>query len=227
MDKVLHTGHRERLRAKLSKGDIEPHELLELILFNALPRVNTNNMAHELIDKCGGIWGVFHTPPSKLTEVDGIGETAAIYIHAIGRMMGVCAIDACDTKLLATSERELTKYAVGLFLGEGTEKTYMLMFSDKGRFIGHEKIGDGFYFQNQVRIYDAVALAKRNNAKRLIIVHNHPSNVSTPSDTDIATSEHMDIAFSSIGAKIDRHCIVAGGDLIDFTDKVRQKPESK
>ena len=222
MVKNMHTGHRERLRNKLLKGEIEPHELLELILFNALPRVNTNNIAHELINKCGSVSAVFNAQPSKLMEVEGIGATAATYIHAIGKMMGVCAIDSCDTKLLFTSERELTKYTSGLFIGESVEKTYMLMFTDKGKFLGHDKIGEGFYFVNQLHIYDAVARAERQKAKRIVVVHNHPSGIAVPSDTDIATSRHMDIAFSSIGAKIDRHCIVANNDLIDFTDKVRE-----
>lgn len=219
---MVHKGHRARLRSKLSKGSLEPHELLELILFNALPRVNTNEIAHALIQKCGGIARVFNSSESFLTEVDGVGENTAMYIRAIAQLMSVCATDICDTDKLAASERELSKYTVGLFLGQYREKTYMLMFSSRDKFIGDLQIGDGFYFQNQIKIFEAVGAAKRNRAKSVVIVHNHPNNVPLPSDTDIATSKKIDIAFGSENISVKHHCIVANNDLIFFTDKVRE-----
>ena len=78
-----HAGHRERLRKKFLLGDIdslEDHEILELALFYAIPRKNTNEISHNLLDKFGSIPAIFDAPINALKGVNGIGESSAVFI---------------------------------------------------------------------------------------------------------------------------------------------------
>ena len=217
----MHSGHRERLKAKFSNGELEPHELLELLLFYSIPRVNTNELAHALINKCGGISKVFSSPKSTLMEVDGIGENSAVLIRTVGELMGVCAQDNSCTDNMLTNRDRLYDYIKSIFFGQCREKTFMLMFSAKKRFIGQLQIGDGFYFQNQVLTYDAVAAAVRKKAKYVIIAHNHPNDVLMPSDTDMETSNKINFAFENFGISVLCHFVVAQGSCVSYQNKMK------
>lgn len=85
-NKNRHEGHRERLRQQVRTNGFEkmhPHQMLELILFTAIKRKDTNELAHDLLDHCGNIKGVFTADIGKLTEVKGIGENTAVYLKAL------------------------------------------------------------------------------------------------------------------------------------------------
>ena len=82
----MHDGHRLRIRKKFILNgfdNFEDHEILELALFYAIPRKNTNVIAHELLDKFGTVDAVFDAPMNMLKEVEGIGESAAVFIKMI------------------------------------------------------------------------------------------------------------------------------------------------
>ena len=77
----MHEGHRRRMYEKLKNDDgLHDHELLEILLFNAYPRINTNPIAHELIKTFGSLSGVLAADVDRLKAVDGVGESVALYI---------------------------------------------------------------------------------------------------------------------------------------------------
>ena len=81
----MHEGHRQRMYDKLKNDDgLFDHELLEILLFNALPRKNTNPIAHELLDTFGSLAGVLAADTEKLKAVNGVGENVALYLKCIG-----------------------------------------------------------------------------------------------------------------------------------------------
>jgi DNA repair protein RadC len=81
---VEHAGHRKRLIQKLDLGILPEHEVLEALLFNAVPRVNTNDLAHRLLARFGSVPAVLGAPVRLLKEVDGVGESLAAYLRCIG-----------------------------------------------------------------------------------------------------------------------------------------------
>lgn len=96
MDKrnELHGGHRERLRQRLMTEGVdnfEPHELLEFLLYYAIPRQNVNLLAHELLNTFGNLRNVLGADPSELTQVKGMGENAALWLNHIGRCIDICS----------------------------------------------------------------------------------------------------------------------------------------
>ncbi len=81
----MHEGHRRRMYEKLKSGDsLYEHELLEILLFNAFQRKNTNPIAHALLDAFGSIAGVFNAEVEQLCAVEGVGESVALYLKCIG-----------------------------------------------------------------------------------------------------------------------------------------------
>lgn len=95
MDKHIdiHGGHRERLRQRLMTEGVdhfEPHELLEFLLYYAIPRQNVNKLAHDLLNHFGSLRNVFSAGVQELTQVKGMGEHAALWLHMVGKCTDVC-----------------------------------------------------------------------------------------------------------------------------------------
>ena len=86
---ALHTGHRERMRARVKAAgeqSLADHELLELLLYYAVPRRDTNELAHELIEECGSLKAVLEAPEERLCRVPEIGEKSAQYLRLLGEL---------------------------------------------------------------------------------------------------------------------------------------------
>ncbi len=97
-EKDIHKEHRKRLRERFDKdpGGFTKHELLELLLFYAIPRRNVNPVAHKLLAKYGSVKNVLRADGKDLAEVDGIGESAATYLNLIGKLLDVVADEKQD-----------------------------------------------------------------------------------------------------------------------------------
>ncbi len=206
-----HEGHRNRLREKAFKDVTETHEKLELLLFSALPRVNTNEIAHDLLDTFGDINGVFCASVEHLTKVQGVGRAAAIQIRNVAGIIREYQIGQCDKTKLLSDETELLKYLVALFVGFPYEVTYMLMFSKAKKYLGYKAIGRGSYQYNTVYLGKAVEYARENGAKSVIMAHNHPDLSPYASDADISTAKTMNACFAKNGMSIHEHFVVFGG----------------
>ncbi len=217
---MLHDGHRERLRQKAESDVTELHEKLELFLFGVLPRVNTNEIAHDLLNRFGGIDGVLCANIEQLKSVPGVGHTAAIYIKNLAGILREYQLSLCHTSELLTSDWELNKYLSALFIGTSYETMIMLMFSAKGKFLGSKTVGAGTYSQNLVAVRQAQLYALSANAASLIFAHNHPNKLALPSDTDIESAAQLNIRFKNIGIDILEHYIIANGRCVPYSDKI-------
>ena len=126
----IHAGHRQRLRKKfLQQGadSLEPHELLELLLFYAVPRANTNPTAHELLRQFGSLKNVLSAPVEDLVRVEGLGESSALLIALVARLYCRAMVDSMEESrdILDTTER-LGRYFVALLASESREVMYQL-----------------------------------------------------------------------------------------------------
>ncbi|MBQ4053151.1 MAG: hypothetical protein IJD33_02300, partial [Clostridia bacterium] len=80
----LHAGHRQRVYEKMQRDALADHEWLEALLYNAVPRRNTNELAHALLKRFGSVQGVLSATMDELQSVDGVGSSVASYLHCIG-----------------------------------------------------------------------------------------------------------------------------------------------
>ena len=218
----IHAGHRQRLRKKfLQQGadSLEPHELLELLLFYAVPRANTNPTAHELLRQFGSLKNVLSAPVEDLVRVEGLGESSALLIALVARLYCRAMVDSMEESrdILDTTER-LGRYFVALLASESREVMYQLSLDAKGRLLKRFKVNEGCAAGVDFDVRKIVVNAISSNASMVVLAHNHPSGVALPSDEDCAGTEAVREALDVVSVKLVDHIIVADNDFISFRE---------
>ena len=130
----LHDGHRQRSKRRylaLGAEGMEDHQLLELLLFYAIPRQDTNETAHRLIQRFGSLQGVLHAAPEELTSVEGVGENAAVLVRLVGDMALRARCSSLPQKVLNSPDRT-GAYFMELLAGEKKEMLYQVCLDAKG-----------------------------------------------------------------------------------------------
>lgn len=209
---MTHEGHRERLRERFatSPDSFEDHELLELILFYSIPRKNTNEIGHNLLNRFGSIKGVLDANIEALTEIDDIGKNTAIYLKAISRLVLKYTLSEQKEDELLKSPATLVTFLKTLFIGTQNEMSYLLLFDNSKKLLACEKIGEGFSTEHNVSIRKATNLAISSNAVSAILVHNHPNGKAIPSREDISATNIFKMVFDNLGITLMEHFIIAG-----------------
>lgn len=217
----IHQGHRERLRKKFCQGTLEDHELLELLLFYSIPRCNTNQLAHELLRRFGSLDAVMSADVAALQSVEGIGETSAIQIRAVGEIMGRCARSRTDSRHLLSSYEALEAYLLALFIGNSHEKTFLLLFNAANRLICCEMIGEGNATQTPVCVRRTVELALQKNAAAALLAHNHADGLVMPSESDVYATQCVRVALENVGVRFIEHYIVTPDRCVPILKRPR------
>ncbi len=219
-----HSQHRQRIIARFERGEyLEDHELLEVLLFFSRPRVNTNGIAHELIDSCGSLHNVLYSTGHRLEEIDGVGKSSSTLLRLVGEIMHRCNLSGCDTSKIYGDEDERKRYLCALFDGANEEKVYMLMFGRTNRFLGCELIGEGIIGEGEINSVKATQKAREEGAAAVIIAHNHPDGLSVASSADLLAARRMDILFSNSDVDIIGHYVVAGNKCERYADNRSRK----
>ena len=211
---MTHDGHRKRLRNRFitSPESFEDHELLELILFYAIPRKNTNEIAHRLLLRFGSLKGVLDASAQALTDVEDIGESTAIYIKAISALVLKYHISEQKSEDLLKTLDALTAFLKSLFIGTQNESSYILLFDNSKRLITCSKIGEGFSMEHTLSMRKAALTAITSNATSAILVHNHPNGRALPSGDDIHATNKAKMILEALGITLMEHFIVANDE---------------
>ena len=209
-EKALHSGHRQRFKAKFRKDThFEDHELLELALYYAIPRSDTNPTAHMLIKRFGSLRGVFSASEAELCTIEGIGENSALFLRVIGAIISRVKLNNCNKKKLLSSDEELEDFLGALFFATPIEKTHVILFDKKNKFILNECIGKGDAIGSPLNLRKLIALAKENNAGSLILAHNHINGLPLPSERDEEITRTLSMALESNGIHLIEHYVIA------------------
>ena len=220
----MHTGHRERLKKKFLKYGLdgfEPHEALELLLFWAIPRKDTNELAHKLINKFGSITAVFDAPIKILKEIEGIGENSAIFLKLMPEIARIYQEDKHMINKKVPSLEDCYNKLVSEFTGRTEETVAIMLFDSKGKIVYDGIINKGSV--NAVEIYSRriIELLSAYSATSIIIAHNHPSGIALPSREDIRSTDKLKIIFENMSVAFIDHIIVADGDFVSMRqDKI-------
>ena len=211
---MTHDGHRKRLRTRFitSAESFEDHELLELILFYAIPRKNTNEIAHRLLLRFGSLKGVLDASAQALTDVEDIGESTAIYIKAISALVLKYHISEQKSEDLLKTPDALATFLKSLFIGTQNESSYILLFDNSKRLINCSKIGEGFSMEHTLSMRKAALTAITSNATSAILVHNHPNGRAFPSGDDIHATNKAKMILEALGITLMEHFIVANDE---------------
>lgn len=214
MTEHLHEGHREKMRDRFicDKGfeNFEDHQILELLLFYANARGDTNPLAHKLIDTFGTLKGVLEARPEQLLAVDGIGKQAATLISMVVPLTRVwyrCAMEVPDR---IGNSREAEDYCLSILAGERTERFYVVSLNAKCKVLGRRKISEGSL--SEVSAYPRMVMetALNYNAHSVLLCHNHPGGTCAPSPEDISSTIQLQRLLNGVGILVLDHIIVAG-----------------
>lgn len=204
-------GHRERLRTRFLKGghDAMPeYELLELVLFNAIPRIDVKPLAKRLLGEFGDLNGVVAASHHRLLQVDGATERVFYQlrlVEAFAHRMGQAKI---MQRSVLTSWDDVITYCRTVMAHRETEQFRVLYLDRKNVLIADESEGAGTVDHVPVYPREVAKRALELNASAVILVHNHPSGDPAPSDADIDMTRQVQLACDAIGVTIHDHIIV-------------------
>lgn len=216
--KDAHSGHRDRMREKyINKGiDIfDPHEILEILLFYAIPRKNTNDIAHKLIDACGSFSAVFDASIDTLMQC-GLSFSAAALLHMIPELSGIYQSDKFSSEAKIVTDETIGERVMQIFGGRTEACIHAFFLDAKGREKYSGIISKGDVSDTSAFIKDVVSIAASCEAIAVIISHNHVGGEAFPSKGDVRATEDLSIALSTIGVRLADHVIIAGDKYISL-----------
>lgn len=214
-----HDGHRERLRQRYAANkldDFAPHEVLELLLTYAIPRVDVNPISHALIRRFGSLSSVLEASPEELQQVEGVGARAAALISMMvplfqqyerSKLTPKCRLDRYD---------QVMDYCRTLFMGAMDEEFYVITLDAKLNVIAAEKVSRGTPTQVAIAPRVVVREALRRNAVGVVIAHNHPSGAAYPSQEDLDVTRDIQAALDSVEIRLYDHVIIAQNERYSF-----------
>jgi DNA repair protein RadC len=217
-DKPHYHGHRERLRARfLSAPDsLQDYELVELLLFSAIPRRDTKPIAKDLIKKFGSFGEVISASPEALMETDGIKDVAATTLKAVQVAAQRLLHTKVKDKPLISSWNDLIAYCTAQMAYNAIEQFRVLYLDRKNRLIADEAQAEGTVDHTPVYPREVVKRALELNASALVMVHNHPSGDPKPSRADIDMTRRVKDAAAAVNITLHDHVIVSRGGHVSF-----------
>jgi len=216
----LHKGHRERLRERfLREGldNFDDHQVIELLLFQAIPRSDTNPIAHRLMQRFGSLSAVLEADPKDLAAVEGVGSNAAAFLSMIPQVTRRYFLDRIKhmRKPLNTSE-SAAEYLVPLMAGRSEEVFYVICLDSQLRVLYPVLISEGTVKDAFVHPRHVVEAAVRHKAASVVLAHNHPAGSVRPSHHDHNITKRLVQALGGIDVKVVDHVIVAGEQFYSF-----------
>ena len=214
----VHDGHRARLKkAFLERPDMFwDHQLLELLLFYAVPRRDTNPLAHALLDRFGSLSGVLDATAEELAKVEGVGESAIVLLKAAKERSGRYLTSRTSPGEPVTNTQEAFRQLRSYFFGARNERVCLLCMDGKGKNLGIRVVAEGNVNAAPITIRSVVENALALNATHVVVAHNHISGVALPSEADIATTVRLYQVLESVDITLVDHLIFSDDDMVSM-----------
>ncbi len=211
--------HRKRLRARFMDGGadaVPDYELLELVLFRAIPRQDVKPIAHALMTRFGDFNRVISAPVDRLAEVKGVGEAVICELKIVEASAHRLARARVLQRPVVSSWDALLEYCKTAMSHLETEQFRVLYLDRKNVLVADEAQGKGTVDHVPVYPREVVKRALELNASALILVHNHPSGDPTPSEADIAVTKQIEAAAEALDLTLHDHLIIGKSDTLSF-----------
>ena len=217
----VHSGHRQRLKDQFLTHGMDPiHDVnvLELILFYAIPRQDTNPIAHRLLNTFGSLAAVFDATPEELMERGGLSKNAATLIKLIPAAARRQQLSRSSCHQLLESTQKCGDYLVPFFFGATQEEVYLLGLDAKCKVLGCVKLSTGSVNSAGLSIRKVVECALNMKASSVVLAHNHTSGIAVPSQEDIRTTKSISHALDLVGVYLADHVVVADEDYVSMAE---------
>ncbi len=214
-----HAGHRQRLKDRFLAGGrpaIADYELLELVLFNAIPQRDTKDLAKMLLARFGSFAAVINAPEPRLREIKGVKDAVVTQF----RLLQAATLELKRADLIGkpvlSSWTQVIDYCSAAMAQEVREQFRILFLDKKNRVIADEVQGHGTVDHTPVYVREVVKRALEHSATAVILVHNHPSGDPTPSRADIDMTRQIIDAAKPLGVVVHDHIIVGRQGHVSF-----------
>jgi DNA repair protein RadC len=214
-----HLGHRARMRQRLLAAGPEAvldHELLEMVLFLALPRRDTKPIARALLTRFGSFANAIAAPPIELRGVAGLGEAGTAALKTVQAAAFRLAREELKQTFVLNSWDRLIDYLTVHLARERVEEVHVLFLDTRNRLIADEVQGRGTVNHTPVYPREVVKRCLELHATALILVHNHPSGDPTPSRADIGMTAEIKAAAAVLGVVLHDHIVLGNGRFTSF-----------
>lgn len=220
-DEPDYLGHRERLRRRFLLGggrDMPDYELLELLLTIAIPRRDVKPLAKELIRKFGSFAEVVNAPLEELMLVKGVKENTA----AVLRIVRECSVRSSWQSLrgmdaLVISDFDaMVDYCRSAMAYQTVEEFRIIFLNSKLYVIGEEIQQRGTVDQVAIHPREVIKSAMMHGASAMILVHNHPSGIVTPSKADMEITKRIKEAAEAVSIRLFDHLIISKSSVYSF-----------
>lgn len=222
----IHNGHRQRLKERFLDEGLDHFQevnALELLLFYCIPRVDTNVLAHELINEFGSFPNVMEASVEELRKVKGIGDNAATFlslINAANRYYRIKKAEGTDT---ISKPEQYIAILEPRFAGKRYETVYLLCLDAKSKIICCKQIGEGTATSAAISVRKVVEAALAVNAASVVLAHNHPGGFAMPSKADEESTYRISKALMDVDVRLIDHVIFSDTDYASFIEQAHYR----
>ena len=224
MSQNIHDGHRERLKSRFVNHGLdsfESHQVLELLLFYALPRKDTNPLAHELLNTFGSLPAVLEASVKDLCKVKGISEHSATLIRLCGELLKRYEQEIQSGIKAFTRLDEIGAYLQPHFRGETREKVVLVCLNNRSELLGVSTLGTGGLVSTEAKLREIIEQVVILQATRVVLEHNHPAGFAIPSAADLSPTRRIIESLKIMEVEVVDHIIFSKDDYISM----RQTPQ--
>ncbi len=220
-EKNNHAGHRQRLKDRfLREGldNFETHNILELLLFFGVPHKDTNELAHELLNRFGSLSGVLEAPYNELMNVDGVGRNVATLLKFIPELSRKYLEDKLQDKTILDNGTAVGEFLMAKYRFRKDEMFSILCLDQNCRLISWEQISSGTINITAINTRKIVEAVMKTSANAVILAHNHPNGVAVPSAEDISSTATIVEMLDVLSVKVLDHIIIGNEDYVSLAD---------
>lgn len=221
---VSHDGHRQRMKNRFLSGGLDGfsgHEVLEMLLFYALPYRDTNGLGHSLENSFGGLVNVLDADYADLTKVPGVTPHVATLLNLCGQICRRYQREQYAQVQQLWDTAGLCQYIKPWFSGKKEESVLLVSMDNKRKLLNTTRIFEGSVNSAELNVRLAVQQALRDNATQVVLAHNHPNGFALPSHADLDTTAHFAKVLALVDIQLVDHIVVAEGDCVSMADSLQ------
>ena len=224
----IHDGHRARLKERFCREGLDNFDelhVLELLLFYCIPRIDTNPLAHRLLDHFGSLTAVLDASPNELKKVEGVSQSTSTFLSLITQVGRYYQVKRTEPGKILRTVEQCGNYLMPYFFGREKETVFMLCLDAKCKVLGCKMIGEGSVNSANIPIRRVVELALAANATTVVLAHNHPSGVAVPSADDIQTTQRVAAALDAVEIALADHIVFSSDDYVSLAHSQYYRPQ--
>ena len=215
----IHEGHRERMRSRfLQEGadGMATHEILEMLLYGTIPRGDTNEIAHHLLDEFGSISNLIEADPHEIAKTAGVGIKSAVFLSLLHELVLRYEREKVEQKPALTSISRSVEYCRALLAFRPTERFYVICLDSRRKILHTSKISEGTVNDAVVSPRMVAEKALRYQATSVLLCHNHPKGSVKPSFDDINLTARLKRMLEPLGVEVVDHIIIGENEYFSF-----------